>query len=485
MLISAKLKPATVGMKKVSVLLFALVLAVAASAEESWLGLYLQGNKIGYSRYTEAPGEVDGKPGKVATSLTVVKSQMLGAGLDMTVSTQSWLSGSGELKRLVYDMQSAGRTLKVEASFGSKEIKASMDASGRVSQHVVPIPDGAKIVDDPTATLLAGGFGPGVKSATFYQFDPTSLSLIKTSVRHSGREKIEIDGKPVDAERIQVEDPRAPMTMYVSAKGDLMKATGPFGMEMYPEIEAVAKDFSTKRGNAKGRDIAEASRIVPDGTIANPFSREKLTLVVTGNDLANLPRGAHQTVETVRGELRLTIHPVRNPNAATTIAQAASEQPDWIKPDVRVPSDSTTFRDLAKKLIGDETKVVAAAERVRKFVLATVGVNAGIGVMRDADEILETKEGVCRDHAILMAAILKAAGIPTKLVAGLVYFDGGFYYHAWVEVWDGDRWYGIDSTRQDRFLTATHIKTAEGKVAEAYVGFLLDNAKFRVVEDRK
>ena len=468
-------------MKRLPLFLFTLFLCGVAFADESWLGLYMQGKKIGYSHYTEAAGQVEGKPGKIGTSLTVVKSQMLGASLDMTVTTKSWLTEKGDLKRLVYDMSSAGRTLKVDATFLAKEIKATLDTSGRVSQHTIAIPDGAKILDDPTATIISGGFAKLDNPQEFYQFDPTSLSLIKTTMSYGGKQKVEIDGKSVDAELIDINDPRAPMKMYFTAKGDLMKASGPFGMEMYPESRAVAMDLSTSRGTSGGTDIAEASRIMPDREIKNPEGRESLELLISATDLTRVPSGGHQTVQQDSAGFRLTIHPIRKPNSETTIAQAAAAQPEWVKPDIRVPSDSAEFKNLAKEIVGDETRVVAAAEKVRRFVLRTVGVNAGIGVMRDAGEILETKEGVCRDHAILMSAILKAANIPTRLVAGLVYFDGGFYYHAWVEVWDGDQWYGLDSTRSAQFLTATHIKTREGKVGEAYTGFLLNEAKIKVL----
>ncbi len=468
-------------MKRLPLVLFSIFLCGFAFAEESWLGLYMQGKKIGYSQYTEAAAEVDGKPGKMASSLTVVKSQMLGAGLDMSVNSKSWINEKGELKRLVYDMSSAGRTLKVDATFFATEIKASLDTSGRVSQHTIKIPDGAKIVDDPTATIVAGGFQRLDKPQEFYQFDPTSLTLVKTTMAYGGKVKVDVDGKSFDAELIDMDDPRAPMKMFFSAKGDLIKATGPFGMEMYPETKVRAMDLTTNRGATGGNDIAEASRLVPDVPIANPDQRESLEMLITATVVTRVPTGGHQTVIFEPNGIRVVIHPIRNPNAETTIEAAAKAKPEWIQPDVRVPSNSATFQKLAKEIIGDETRVVLAAEKVRKFVLRTVGVNAGIGVMRDADEILQTKEGVCRDHAILMAAILKAAKIPTKMVAGLVYADGAFYYHAWVEVWDGTQWYGLDSTRSAPYLTATHIKTSDGNVGEAYTGFLLDQAKIKVL----
>ena len=111
--------------------------------------------------------------------------------------------------------------------------------------------------------------------------------------------------------------------------------------------------------------------------------------------------------------------------------------------------------------------------------------NAGIGVLRDAGEVLKTKEGVCRDYAILTATIMRAAGIPTRLCSGLVNWDGSFYYHAWVEVWDGKRWLGMDSTVPYLQISATHVKLGDGNVEEAFTFTFLDKVKIEVLEAKR
>ena len=105
-----------------------------------------------------------------------------------------------------------------------------------------------------------------------------------------------------------------------------------------------------------------------------------------------------------------------------------------------------------------------------------------VGVLRDAREILRTKEGVCRDYATLAATLMRAAGIPTKLVTGAVYSSDGFYYHAWVETWVGDRWIAFDPTLGGGLADATHIKFAEGNAEEAFISFTLDGSKIEVIE---
>ena len=79
-----------------------------------------------------------------------------------------------------------------------------------------------------------------------------------------------------------------------------------------------------------------------------------------------------------------------------------------------------------------------------------------------AVEVLHSREGECQAHAMLYAAMARAAGIPTKLVGGLMYLEGmGFLYHSWAESYSG-RWIAVDPTFKQVGVDATHIKLIEG-----------------------
>ena len=153
-----------------------------------------------------------------------------------------------------------------------------------------------------------------------------------------------------------------------------------------------------------------------------------------------------------------------------------------MKPAFNIPSDTAAFKELAAKLTDGAGNVSDAARRIQTYVHGAMTPNAGIGVLRDASEILKTKEGVCRDYAVLTATLLRAAHVPTQLVSGLVYEQGSFFYHAWVEVWDGHHWVGVDSTLPSGKVSAGHIKLAEGNVEQAFTFTFLDRVKVEVLD---
>jgi transglutaminase-like putative cysteine protease len=81
----------------------------------------------------------------------------------------------------------------------------------------------------------------------------------------------------------------------------------------------------------------------------------------------------------------------------------------------------------------------------------------------DAKSILEHRKGDCNEHATLVAALLRAIGIPARIVVGLVFKDERFYYHAWNEVYL-DRWVSLDAVLNQMPTDATHIKLINGGI---------------------
>lgn len=85
---------------------------------------------------------------------------------------------------------------------------------------------------------------------------------------------------------------------------------------------------------------------------------------------------------------------------------------------------------------------------------------ASTGIHTTAEEAFIQKQGVCQDYAHIMLALCRYAHIPCRYVVGMLIGEGAS--HAWVEVYDRSRWFGLDPTN---FLTVyeDHIKMACGR----------------------
>ena len=112
--------------------------------------------------------------------------------------------------------------------------------------------------------------------------------------------------------------------------------------------------------------------------------------------------------------------------------------------------------------MGGETNPVLAAGRIQDFVeryITKKDLNVGFA---SAEETAKSREGDCTEHAVLCAALGRAAGLPTRCVIGLGYIPPGeveptisnavdsktglFGFHMWAEAWVGPhRWVAMDA----------------------------------------
>ena len=97
-------------------------------------------------------------------------------------------------------------------------------------------------------------------------------------------------------------------------------------------------------------------------------------------------------------------------------------------------------------------------------------------------EVLRTRVGDCNEHATLLTALLRAAGIPARLSIGLVYTREKFFYHAWTEAYLG-RWVSMDATTNQMPADVTHIKLIEGNLdKQVEIAGLIGQLKLKILD---
>lgn len=455
-----------------------------AGAEELHLGIYMPVgnslNRVGTSVYSERKDTVNGRELARSDSNTTMAVGMMGGDLNVQINTTTWTDEkSGRPVRILYITKSAGRTQTVDAKFGEKYATVAMSSGGPTQTKQLLIPTDAPIVDDPMPLVLKEHSNA---PHACYELRPDTVSFAKDTVSNKGQTKVTVGGKSYDAILIQVVDPQTTMHVYVSDKGDLLEMDGPLGLQMIPDELMAGQPAETGAGTAK-TDLATASSITPDKAVDDPANLGRFKFTLTAPGAQSIPSDEHQTAVKKGDVWQMDIHPVDiTQTAGVTLQEAAKQQPKWIQPDTYIPSNSQRFRDLAKRIIGDDNRVRDAAIDVQQWIAKRMEPDPGIGVLRDANEVLTSRQGVCRDYAILAATILRAGGVPTRLCSGLVSWDGTFYYHAWVEVWNGKNWIGVDPTVTDAQISAAHIKLADGDIATAFQFPVLDKVSIHVQE---
>jgi len=132
----------------------------------------------------------------------------------------------------------------------------------------------------------------------------------------------------------------------------------------------------------------------------------------------------------------------------------------------------------AHEIAGEEPSILGRAERILRWVHAWITPVPTITIP-SSRQVLETRRGDCNEYTALFTALARAAGVPTRMQAGVVYRQGRFFYHAWPEIFAGS-WIAIDPTFAQVPADATHIPLVEGDV-DAQIGLVQQLGKINLI----
>jgi hypothetical protein len=99
------------------------------------------------------------------------------------------------------------------------------------------------------------------------------------------------------------------------------------------------------------------------------------------------------------------------------------------------------------------------------FYVYTLIKTVPVFLLSDAETIHKSLFGDFLERTVMSATYLRAGGLPTRLVGGLVYIEGYFYFHTWPEVWF-DQWVPVDPTLAQFPADVTHIPLKQGTLQE-------------------
>ena len=137
---------------------------------------------------------------------------------------------------------------------------------------------------------------------------------------------------------------------------------------------------------------------------------------------------------------------------------------EWLDESAHLESKDPGLVKAAKDAVGAETDGWKSAKKLEAWVRTSMKKKPFGSAWLGAKDALAKLEGDCSEHAVLLAAMLRAVGVPSRIVAGLVLVGDNFVPHLWVEAWAG-RWAALDA-----YLVAEPVDAARLKVAESSGG---------------
>ena len=167
------------------------------------------------------------------------------------------------------------------------------------------------------------------------------------------------------------------------------------------------------------------------------------------------------------GVALVTVRQVTPDSPAVIDVDIDPPQPDDLKSSALVQCDHPRIRAIADSVAGSVDDPWFAAQLLEHHVFSRLSKTDFSQVFGSAAEVAEKRRGDCSEHAVLLAAVCRAHGIPTRVAVGLLYSaqDQRFLYHMWNEVWIRDRWIPLDATLGRSVVGGCHIKLRDSSLA--------------------
>ena len=435
--------------------------------QEDWLNLTMMGTKIGYAHSYMEKSQYNGEEAIHTRMDTVMEVKRTGTRMRLETTRISYVGMDLVPQYFILTSNETGQEKQVEGTIrdGIAHLKTTLAGEATQSQKSIP----PHIIFEQMLSYLLLERGPGVgKVYTFHVFNMELMQSVKTQVKVIREDEIEYRGevKPVyvidytmdimggltttgwlghDGTTYRTETGLMGIKMVLS-KTDMQTALGEAG-----ELDVIinTKVFAQGKRPIRGARHSKARLRLTEGELDKAIitdSRQKLIL-------DDPPRG---------GTLEIKVPDVDASNALNLPVQMGDDQEDLnglLKSTVYIQADHPAIRTTAMKILDGETNAWHASEKLCRWVNESIhdkNLKIGFG---SALQTLESLEGDCTEHTVLLIALARSVGIPARICAGLVFQNDAFYYHFWPEVYVGE-WTAMEPTLGQIQADANHIQLA-------------------------
>ena len=169
-----------------------------------------------------------------------------------------------------------------------------------------------------------------------------------------------------------------------------------------------------------------------------------------GDSLPDLPQGPGQKI--LKRDKSWTL--IETFYAVLPKTQSLRSFPDSLKGYI----DSGPYLDLkdtlllakAAELRRGVANDVEISRNIYRFISSSFHFKLGAALFSNSHDALRSLEGDCSEAAVLTATLLRAEGIPSRVVLGFATLGRGvFIGHAWAEAFLNGQWIGVDAALRE------------------------------------
>lgn len=432
-------------------------LSTELKTTEEWLGIFLQGQRIGYS-FTKIT-KTD--TGIVVENRSRMSLMMMNTQRTVDTHIYSYTDKEYVLKEFKLHLETLGHESKIEGKVQGKKLLLTAYSQGTPETHTMILKETPYLPSAIEEVIRNKRMKAG-DEITLPYFDPTTQSSAQAHIKMFNKEKVTVLGKVYLGTRVEINIMGLSEIAWFDDDFKLIKRASPaMGMEMIPlsKEEALA-DIEP----SEAFDLLSFFSVKPDKPLgdAGKLAFLKLKLGdITPADL-DLDDDFQKLVSQEPIILEFYLPKLAElPEFSTPI----KEHDEFLKSSLYIQCENVEIIAKAKEIVGDEKNTKKIVAKLVTGVYRMLKKNPTAS-LPSAIDVLKTKEGDCNEHAVLFAALARTLGIPTKIYVGLVSLQGSaYFYHAWCAVWIG-KWVPVDPTFNQFPADIGHLKLKEGEVSE-------------------
>jgi len=431
---------------------------LAHKNSEEWLGIFLQGQRVGYS-FTRISSTKDGFNVENRTKYTL---NMMGEVRTLISHLSARTDKAYLLTDFITKLETTGHSTEVEGEINGLQLTLTSYSQGVAQTKTMELTEKAYLPVVAENIIRDRNLKPG-DEIHIPCFDPTTQFSATTTIKVIGKELIEVFNKKIKGLRIETTFMGIKTITWLDDDYRLIKRSAP-GMMNLEMIPLTREQALAEIEVNEAFDLLSFVAVKVNGLMPHPQRLSYLKLELQEITSENLD--LKDDYQNIMLESPLTLEfrlPVIDDLPDFTLP--IDEHKEFLESSIYIQSDNAEIIEAANRMVGDERNAKKVVGKLVEGVYSFLKKNPTAS-LPSAIDVLKTKEGDCNEHSILFAALARAKGIPTKIYAGLVTFQGyTYYYHAWCGVWLG-KWVSVDPTFNQFPADVGHLKLIEGEISE-------------------
>lgn len=421
--------------------------------QDTWMNIYQNNKKIGVAHRLFTAGE----KGFNFSETVFLQINTMGVTQVLNILTEGDLNPDMTISSFNFDLNSSLFRFNAHGLVTKNKLILFTGLPDAQEKSEIPLKD----IPYMSGSLYEAAFRANLEkdaSRSFSIFDPSTLGKRFVKVTRNADEIIPIMGKRILTQKYCADFMGAKNCAWLDKNGDVLKETSILGLSMEKVNQKKAQEGISTSSTI---DLTQIASVPFNAEISEPEKLNEIKIKISGIGGTSLfINGDRQRLQ--HDVLVITKEQLPAPQTLSTFLP--KEIAVFLKPTPLIQSNHAQIKAQVGKIIKPTDTAAQKAKKIVNWVYRNIEKKPVLSVP-NALEVLKNKVGDCNEHAVLAAAMLRAAGIPAQTEAGLVYQRGRFYYHAW-NVLYLDKWITADAVFNQIPADVTHIRLVRGEGGE-------------------